>query len=67
MGLEELPIRGPLGLWPFPILNAIVLVLRALAQVRVQPSEERRPRARTYNIVRDEHGRIVAIEEVWVE
>jgi hypothetical protein len=65
---EELPIRGPLGIWPFPLLNALVLIIRALAKLSSTPAvEERRPRARTYNIVRDERGRIVAIEEIWVE
>jgi hypothetical protein len=64
---EELPIRGPLGIWPFPLLNALVLIVRALARLSTPAVEERRPRARTYNIVRDERGRIIAIEEIWVE
>jgi hypothetical protein len=67
-------IRGPLGIWPFPLLNTIVYIFWLLAQaprqagveVRVQ-EEARKPKARTYNIVRDEKGRIIAIEEVIVE
>jgi hypothetical protein len=62
-----LPIRGPLGIWPFPILNTIILIVQVLVQAQVQASEGRKPRARTYNIVRDEHGRIISIEEIWVE
>lgn len=67
-------IKGPLGVWPFPLLNTIVYIFWLLAQaprqagVEVKVREEaRRPRARTYNIVRDEKGRIIAIEEVVVE
>jgi len=64
----RLYIRGPLGLWTFPLLNALVAVITSLASLRASPpQQESRPRARTYNIVRDEHGRIVSIEEIWVE
>jgi len=66
-GDYTLPIKGPLGVWTFPILNTIVIVIQSIVQVQVPVSEERRPKARTYNIVRDEHGRIVSIEEIWVE
>lgn len=64
-------IRGPLGLWTFPILNAFLQLFALLASLTSQlaqpPAAPSKPRARTYNIVRDEHGRIIAIEEVWVE
>jgi hypothetical protein len=60
-------IRGPLGIWPFPLLNTIIQVLFLLSTLASQAYQPSRPRARTYNIVRDERGRIVAIEEVWVE
>jgi hypothetical protein len=67
-------IHGPLGIWPFPLLNTIIYIFWLLVQVprqagvevRVQ-EETRRPKARTYNIIRDEKGRIIAIEEVIVE
>jgi hypothetical protein len=67
-------IRGPLGIWTFPVLNTIIYIFWLLSQaprqagveVRVQ-EEPRRPKARTYNIIRDEKGRIIAIEEVIVE
>jgi len=60
-------IRGPLGLWPFPFLNALLMIISSFSAVqRVQPVQSR-PKARTYNIVRDEHGRITAIEEIWIE
>jgi len=62
---SNLMIRGPLGIWTFPILNTVILIVNAL--VNVQVSERRSPKARTYNIVRDERGRIVSIEEVWIE
>ncbi len=66
-GVEQskLVIRGPLGIWTFPLLNTLVLVVQLLVQFQVK--ETGRPRAKTYNIVRDEHGRIVSIEEVWIE
>jgi hypothetical protein len=67
-------IRGPLGIWPFPLLNTIIYIFWLLAQVPGQAGvevrvreEARRPKARTYNIIRDEKGRIIAIEEVIVE
>jgi len=63
----RLYVRGPLGLWPFPILNALLAFVYTITQAYRAPVSERRPRARTYNIVRDERGRIVSIEEVWIE
>jgi hypothetical protein len=64
-------IRGPLGLWTFPVLNAFLQLFALLASLTPQlaqsPVASPKPRARTYNIVRDERGRIVAIEEIWVE
>jgi len=58
-------IRGPLGIWPFPILNALIIIFQTITSYR--PPQEARPKARTYNIVRDERGRIVSIEEILVE
>jgi hypothetical protein len=63
---QAILIRGPLGIWPFPILNAIIIIFQSFASLQYRPAETR-PRARTYNIVRDERGRIISIEEVWVE
>jgi hypothetical protein len=60
-------IRGPLGIWPFPLLNTLIQILALLYALASQAHQPSRPRARTYNIVRDEHGRIVSIEEIWVE
>ena len=64
-------IRGPLGLWTFPLLNTLLQLFALLASLTSQLAQPQaapsKPRARTYNIVRDEHGRIIAIEEVWVE
>jgi len=65
-GQVQVLIRGPLGLWPFPILNTLIIIVQLIASVR-QPLQEGKPKARTYNIVRDERGRIVTIEEIWVE
>jgi len=63
---NQLLIRGPLGLWTFPILNALVMIVQMLTQSQYVYKESK-PKARTYNIVRDEHGRIISIEEIWVE
>jgi len=63
---EEYIIRGPMGIWPFPILNTIIIVLNTIINIQ-QRTVETRPRARTYNIVRDSQGRIISIEELWVE
>jgi hypothetical protein len=61
-------IRGPLGIWPFPMLNTLVLIVQLVVGARyVTPVEEKKPKAKTYNIVRDEHGRITAIEEIYIE
>lgn len=43
-------IRGPLGIWPFPILNALV--------------GESRSKVEITNINRDERGNITSIEEI---
>jgi hypothetical protein len=61
-------IRGPLGIWFFPILNALLRFIRALRRQptpTVQP--ERRRRMVIHEIVRDEKGRIVEIVEREVE
>ena len=58
-------IRGPLGLWPFPILNAILMIMYSLSTIQYRQSLQQ-PKARTYNIVRDDHGRIISIEEIWI-
>lgn len=47
----ETEIQGPLGIWPFPILNLIV-------------SSRSRSKVEVTEINRDEKGRIQSIEEV---
>jgi hypothetical protein len=66
-GQTQILIRGPLGLWPFPILNALIIVIQLIVSAKQSLPSEGKPKARTYNIVRDERGRIVSIEEIWVE
>jgi hypothetical protein len=61
----ELIIRGPLGIWTFPILNTILLIFNILLSIQQAPPDTK-PKAKTYNIVRDEQGRIISIEEIWI-
>lgn len=66
---ERSYFTGPLGIWPWPIVNLILAVVEAIrARIYYRPTEVYRPRPRTvqYNIVRDEKGRIISIEEVYV-
>lgn len=61
--VEVVAVRGPLGLWPFPILNVLVQLILVLRVVYQQPSAGRAG-IRTYQFVRDEKGRIIEIVEV---
>jgi len=56
---EVIYIRGPFGFWPFPILNALILIIYGLRQA-YQPQ---RSRPKIYEFVRDEKGRIIQILE----
>lgn len=58
---EEYVIRGPFGIWPFPILNAL---LQFIALLRSLQQPVRRAGIRTYQFVRDEKGRIIEIVEI---
>ena len=60
-------VEGPLGLWPWPILNAVLAFLYALRALRARAAARPRRRLVTYEIVRDERGRIVEIVEHSVE
>lgn len=59
-------IVGPLGLWPFPLLNVLLQVVLILRGAYVSAPLRRR-RMVTYEVVRDERGRIVEIVEHMVE
>ena len=48
-------IEGPLGFWPFPILNAII-------QMSNGNSDGQGVSVESYNVVRDEQGRIETVE-----
>lgn len=54
--MADLPIRGPLGIWPFPVLNAIVLATGNDDGGGTSISE--------YNVVRDDSGRIEKVEMI---
>jgi len=64
---EEEIIRGPLGVWPWPILNVILRFIRALRKTQVQPTvpveKPHRKRMTIHEIIRDERGRIIEIVE----
>ena len=68
--MPEQYVKGPLGIWPWPILNVIIAFLRRLKELR----GEGRPKllgflggARTYTnleeweLVEDEHGNLKKI------
>lgn len=56
-------ISGPLGLWPFPILNSVLRFLYELRRIYYNQVPSRRRRISVYEVVRDEKGRIVEIVE----
>jgi len=62
---DEEYITGPLGIWPWPILNVILRFIHALRRkTYVTPTVEKRKRRTViHEVVRDEKGRIVEIVE----
>jgi len=50
-------LSGPLGIWPFPILNTFLIAV----QMRRGPEEPSRPTLTTYEVNRDEMGRITSV------
>jgi len=63
---DEEYIRGPLGIWFFPILNAILAFIKKLRNIRTRQTGPRR-RLAIYELVRDEYGRIIQIVEREIE
>jgi len=59
---EEEIITGPLGIWFFPILNAILKFIKRLRQIKYAPTQPKR-RLKIYQFIRDEKGRIIEILE----
>jgi len=60
---RELPIKGPLGYWTFPVLNAIVLASR-------ESDDISSPEGKTVEIakvIRDDSGNIEEVEVTEVE
>lgn len=55
---EESSIKGPMGVWPFPIIN----LLMKMVERQESNTGGSRPRVTNYNIQRDEEGRIKNIE-----
>lgn len=55
-------IVGPFGIWPFPLLNALLQFVLRLRSTYTTVSPKRR-RLTIYEVVRDERGRIVEIVE----
>lgn len=53
-------IIGPLGIWPFPILNTLLLIIERLRGINYG-SKQKKPKI--YEFVRDEKGRIIQIIE----
>lgn len=56
-------IEGPLGLWPFPILNTLI----TLAEDNRDNTQRQRDAGFVeYNVVRDEQGKIETVEVIEV-
>ena len=55
-------IRGPLGIWFFPLLNAFLQFIYALRRLNYGPIDG--GNKKIYQLIRDENGRIVEIVEV---
>lgn len=56
-------IRGPFGLWTFPILNALIIIVINLRGYPTTNTSEKKG-IKTYQFVRDEKGRIIEIVEI---
>lgn len=54
-------IVGPLGIWPFFVLNALLMFVERLRSMRYDAPQPKRPKV--YEFVRDEKGRIIQIVE----
>jgi len=50
-------ISGPLGIWPFPVLNALVQMSGSGGG-----SGDDNFNVKSYNVIRDEHGRVETVE-----
>lgn len=57
-------IRGPLGLWVYPILNAILAFLKSLQELKYGSNLSYAPKKKVYQLVRDDKGRIIEITEI---
>lgn len=55
----EQAIKGPMGIWPFPVIN---LLMKIVENQGSGNSSSSRPSVTNYNIQRDEQGRIKNIE-----
>lgn len=47
-------IQGPLGIWPFPILNTLIAISNRNSSTGLK----------TLEVHRDENGRITSVEEI---
>jgi len=57
-------IMGPLGIWPWPLLNVLIQFLYALRQLNMQSYQPEHETARTkavYRVLRDEEGNVVGV------
>jgi len=59
--------RGPLGLWPWPIINLLLALISQLRSLQIPVTTvEKPPLRKVYSIVRDEKGRIIEISIIEV-
>jgi len=59
-------IRGPLGIWPFPILNFLLLISLRRREAYFESPNPDPPRPLRREIIRDERGRIIEETYTWL-
>ncbi|RLJ01971.1 MAG: hypothetical protein DRP11_03630 [Candidatus Aenigmatarchaeota archaeon] len=64
-GGQEFPwFRGPLGIWPWPLVNLILAIIYSIRSRAAPTAAPRKPTKKIYSIIRDKEGRIVEIVEL---
>jgi hypothetical protein len=67
---EERAIVGPLGIWPYPIINVLLQIIERLRSLTVRPVQAYLPKTATRRTeyIRDSQGRIIEkLEEISVD
>jgi len=64
---EDEWIVGPFGIWPWPLLNVLVQLIKRLRTIGRTTVAKRRKRLAITELVRDEYGRIIQVVEREIE